>query len=297
MRIITILASLFLVPSHSFGQEQIPRPFASFDLASEQILGDPHDLAIGPDGRLYVADKLNARIAVLNADTLVLIETLADGFLPGVRDVSFGPDGQVALAVSGASMVAVFDNARAIGPTPSLAIRAPNSEGTLFHSSGKIFAMASGVGALALFENSEFVAAVDGHLGAHDVAEGPDGTIWVGDNASRRLVQYAPDLTQLNIVNASKFGFVGPRYLDVTENGFLVVADQESHRILMIDPTGPNGGTLIGVLGDGSPGLGPNKFDDPEGVAVDGTRYFISDSDNNRVVRYSVVLKYSVVLN
>ena len=76
----------------------------------------------------------------------------------------------------------------------------------------------------------------------------------------------------------------------MTEFGYLVVADQDAHRILLIDPEGPDGGTLLGVLGDGIPGLGPDKFDDPEGVAVDGNRYFISDSDNNRIVRYSVVL-------
>ena len=36
--------------------------------------------------------------------------------------------------------------------------------------------------------------------------------------------------------------------------------------------------------------MGPNKFDDPEGVAVDGPHYYISDSDNNRIVRYKVIL-------
>ena len=36
--------------------------------------------------------------------------------------------------------------------------------------------------------------------------------------------------------------------------------------------------------------LGPDKFDDPEGVLVDGGRYYFSDSDNNRIVRYIVVL-------
>ena len=50
------------------------------------------------------------------------------------------------------------------------------------------------------------------------------------------------------------------------------------------------GGSLIGVIGDGIPGEGPGRFDDPEGVAVHDGRYFISDSDNNRVVRYIVVL-------
>ncbi len=271
-------------------QNAAPGPFASFDLASEPILGDPHDLAIGPDGRLYVADKLNSRIAVFDAETLELVESLGEGFLPGVRDVSFGPNGEVALAVSGASAVAIYESLDVLGAPPDIGVSAPNTEGALYHSSGHVFAMASGIGVLAKFDDLKFVGAAEGHFGAHDVAEGPDGSIWVADNGQRRLVRYSPELEQLQIVNAAKFGFRGPRYLDVTDAGHLVVADQESHRILLIDPEGPDGGTLLGVLGDGSPGMGANKFDDPEGVAVDGNRYFISDSDNNRIVRYSVVL-------
>ncbi len=271
-------------------QNAVPGPFASFDLASEPILGDPHDLAIGPDGRLYVADKLNSRIAVLDPETLELLESLGEGFLPGVRDVSFGPNGEVALAVSGASAVAIYESLDVLSEPPDIGFSAPNTEGALYHSSGRIYAMASGIGVLARFEELEFINGVEGHLGAHDVAEAPDGSIWVADNGLRRLVRYSPELVQLQILDAAKFGFAGPRYLDVTDAGFLAVADQESHRILLIDPEGPDGGTLLGVLGDGIPGMGPNKFDDPEGVAVDGNRYFISDSDNNRVVRYSVVL-------
>jgi sugar lactone lactonase YvrE len=129
----------------------------------------------------------------------------------------------------------------------------------------------------------------EGHFGAHDVAEDPDGNIWVADNFSRRLVKYAPDLTRLQILDHEKFGFAGPRYLDIDAFGRLVVADQDAHRILLIDPDGADGGTLLGVIGDGKPGKGPGRFDDPEGVAVKGNRYFFSDSDNNRIVRYTVV--------
>ena len=287
LRLFTLLA-LFAPPAAA--QSLDVGPFASFDLASQPILGDPHDLAIGPDNRLYVADKLNARIAVFDPETLEFIEELGAGLLPAVRDISFGPNGEVALAVSGASAVAIYESLDALRFPPDIGVRAPGTEGALYHSSGRIFAMASGIGALVVFDNLEVINGVDGHLGAHDVAEAGDGSVWVADNRLRRLVRYSQDLERLQVIEADKFGLVGPRYLDVTETGLLVVADQDAHRILLIDPEGPEGGTLLGVLGDGRPGLGPNKFDDPEGVAVSGNRYFISDSDNNRIVRYSVFL-------
>ena len=270
--------------------QEAPGPFASFDLASEAVLADPHDLAIGPDGRLYVADKFGARIAVFDPDTLELIEMLGEGFLPGVHDISFGPDGSVAVAVTGANAVAIYESLDVLKDPPDIGVQAPRTEGALLHSNGDLYAMASGIGVLARFKGLDFIAGVEGHPGAHDVAEAPDGGIWVADNANRRLVKYSPDLDVLQVVNDRKFGFVGPRYLDVTEFGHLVVADQDAHRILLIDPDAPDGGALLGVLGDGQPGMGPGKFDDPEGVAVDGNRYFFSDSDNNRIVRYSVVL-------
>ena len=56
--------------------------------------------------------------------------------------------------------------------------------------------------------------------------------------------------------------------------------------MIMID----NDGALVGIIGNGLPGEGPNRFDDPEGVAIFGSTYFFADSDNNRIVRYSIVL-------
>ena len=47
--------------------------------------------------------------------------------------------------------------------------------------------------------------------------------------------------------------------------------------------------TLMGVIGTGSPGIGPNLFDDPEGVEIQGGQYYFADSDNNRIVKYTVV--------
>ena len=269
--------------------EEAP-PFAAYDGASAPVLNDPHDLAFGPDGRLYVADKFGARIAVFDPETLELVEFLGQGRLPGVHDISFGPGGKVALAVTGLDAVLLYDDPAGIGDPAERIVGAPRTEGALLHSNRRLYAMAGGIGALAAIEGEAIVALAEGHFGAHDVAEDPEGNIWVADNAARRLVKYSPDLTRLQVLDDPKFGFRGPRYLDVTDAGLLAVADQDAHRILLIDPDGPEGGTLVGALGTGEPGLGPNLFDDPEGIAVSGNRFFIADSDNNRIVRYSVVL-------
>jgi streptogramin lyase len=287
-----IFAVLFLIVASlrpAWSQDG-PSAFAAFDLAGPSVLNDPHDLAFGPDGLLYVADKFGHRIAVLDPDTLKLLESHAVGKLPGVHDISFGPDGKIAIAVTGLSSVFVYSSVDTLNLAPSLMLAAPRTEGALYHSNGRIYAMAGGTGHLVAYESGKIVASASGHPGAHDVAEAPDGTIWVADNFNRRLVRYSPALKQLQVVDGPKFGFAGPRYLDVDSFGRLVVADQDAHRIIMINPDGEEGAELVGVLGTGWPGSGPNEFDDPEGVAVRGNEYYFSDSDNNRVVRYSVVI-------
>lgn len=266
------------------------RPFATFDLASDAVLNDPHDVEIGPDGNLYIADKFGDRVVVMDPETLEVLWTFGDGALPGAHDVSFDAQGRAYVSVTGLSQVDIFaisdQDATRVGTIPGVA----RTEGVLAHSNGRVYVMASGTGHLIGFEGENPVVIAQGFFGAHDVAEAPDGTIWLADNAARRLVHLDEDLKILKVLDHSKFGFVGPRYLDIDEFGQLVVADQDAHRVLLIDPAGPDGGTLLGVLGDGIPGIGPGKFDDPEGALVHQGRYFFADSDNNRIVRYSVVL-------
>lgn len=282
MRIILVLlCALCALPAAAQGV------FATFDRASDAILNDPHDLTIGPDGLLYVADKFGGGIVVLDPETLALIRVIDAGRLPGIHDISFGPDGKAYIAVTGASAVAVYGFVEGVLTFETFFGPFPNTEGVLAHSNGRIYVMASGSGQLVALEGTEIVGLATGLYGAHDVAEAPDGSIWVADNAQRRLVRYSSDLAQMQVLDDPAFGFVGPRYLDVDAFGRLVVADQDAHRVLLIEPLT---GELVGVIGDGVPALGPLRFDDPEGAAVRGNTYYFSDSDNNRVVKYVVVV-------
>ena len=286
MRSLIIVAALALPAA----AQDMPGPFASFDIASEPVLADPHDLAFGPDGRLYVADKFGARIAVFDPETLELIEYLGEGYLAGAHDISFGADWRVAVSATGHGAVALYEGIGALDAPPATGVQAPGTEGALLHSNGFLYVTAGGAGLVAKFGRERLLGAVQGFPGAHDLAEAPDGSIWVAHNRARKLVRLSPDLEPLQEIGGAQYRFIGPRYMDITPEGLLVVADQEGHRVLLIDPLDGEDGRLLGVLGDGTPGMGPGKFDDPEGVAVDGARFYISDSDNNRIVRYVTVM-------
>jgi DNA-binding beta-propeller fold protein YncE len=283
IRYILGFLALFFVVTPALAQA----PFASFDIASEAVLADPHDLTIGPDGRLYIANKFGNDIVIMDPDTLEIVGRAGDGQLAGIHDVSFGPDGLLYVAVTGAGAVAVFrlDGDALVFENGISGF--PRTEGALAHSNGRLYVMASGTGQLVAVADAEIVATASGLFGAHDVAEAPDGTIWVADNQNRRLVQFDTELKQLKTLSGGQFGFVGPRYLDIHLDGRLVVADQDAHRVLLIDPISEE---VLGVIGDGSPGIGPGKFDDPEGVAISGNSYFFADSDNNRIVKYVVLM-------
>lgn len=277
------LAVLLALSTSSVAQS----PFASFDRASEPVLNDPHDLTIGPDGRLYVADKFGDRIVVMDPDTLEIIDTFGDGALFGAHDISFGPDGRAFVAATGIDAIVIFKFDDGTAVFDGVLRSFPRTEGALAHSNGQLYVMASGVGQLVAIDDGQIVATALGHFGAHDVAEGPDGSIWVADNAARRIVRYNHNLEQQQVIEGPKYGFAGPRYLAFDDFGRMLVADQDAHRILLIDPVT---GDLLGTVGDGSPGLGPGKLDDPEGVAVHGNSYYFSDSDNDRIVKYVVVM-------
>ena len=68
------------------------------------------------------------------------------------------------------------------------------------------------------------------------------------------------------------------------DGGTLITADKNNHQIKIIGPDG----RLLLVLGTGRPEKGPGKFATPEGVEVKGDTLWISDSGNDRIVKYRI---------
>ena len=69
--------------------------------------------------------------------------------------------------------------------------------------------------------------------------------------------------------------------------GILIAADKYTHSVKFIGADG----RLLHVLGTGRAEKGENRFTTPEGVEVRGDELWLSDSGNDRIVKYRLDIK------
>jgi DNA-binding beta-propeller fold protein YncE len=199
--------------------------------------------------------------------------------------VVFDADGRLLVADTDHSRIAVY---RVEGVSGELvgelrgAIRRP--EGVAVHPDGRVYATGAASGNVVIFDAAQVVAEAGGLAAPHDIVAGPDGTLWVADSNNDRLLQFSRELEVLAERGAQAYRFRGPRYLDFDTAGRLYVADKYSHQIKVLDTDG----SLLLTLGDERAGLGADRFDRPEGVAIRGSDVWFSDTYNDRIVRYRI---------
>lgn len=262
---------------------------ATFVHASQPILSNPHDLKLTPDGRyLFVADVGNDRIAILDPETLTLVGTFGEGHQSGTHDIDFDALGRAYVASTHNNRVIVYalsgTDARRVN---ELTTRMRGPEGVLAHPNGRIYVAGAWSNNVLVFENGVLIDELGGLSAPHDLELSANGSdIWVADAGNDRILLLSEDLAVKRELGREPYGFDGVRYMDLLHDGSLVAADKNNHQIKFIAPDSK----LSLVLGDGSPGRGPGKFKTPEGVAARGTDLWLSDSGNDRVVRYRLKL-------
>ncbi len=263
---------------------------ATFVRAGEAVLGNPHDIELSPDGkRLYVSDVDKNRIAILDSQSLKLIGSFGQDKLSSPHDVDLGADGRLYVADTGNDRIAIFKpdgaGARYVGQVSGKARR---PEGVLVHPNGALIATGAWSGNIVRFADGKPVAQSGGLSGPHDVEVDGSGNIWIADANNDRLIHMSPEFKRLKVLSGPKYGFKGPRYLAIGRDGTLYAADKYTHRLLIIRPSD---GEILGIIGNGKRGKGPGLLATPEGAAVRGDDLWISDSSNNRIVRYRLVRK------
>ncbi len=260
---------------------------AEFLSASDVDLENPHDVKLSPDGKwLFVSDVGNDRVVVLDAESLSLLGHFGADEQDGTHDVDFDAEGRLYVADTHNHRIAIYElqghEGKLVGELAG-GLRKP--EGVLVGRDGRVYATGAGTGNLVVYKDGAVEKETGGLSAPHDLEFAPNGDIWVADAASDRMVRMSPDLQAKTILKGATYDFSGPRYLDIAPDGTLVIADKYSHSVKVI----AENGTLLGVIGDGDSGEGPQKFRTPEGVELRGDTAWIADSGNDRIVKYRII--------
>lgn len=261
----------------------------TFVAASGEFLGNPHDLKLSPDGRyLFVSDVDNDRIAILDPASLALVAEFGADHQDGTHDIDFDAGGRAYVADTHNNRVTVYEidgtRARLVG---EFGERVRGPEGVLAHPNGLIYVAGAWSGNLVAYRDGEPVAELSGLSSPHDLELAEGGDIWLADAGNSRLLLLSPELEIKRELARADYGFDGVRYLDLTAEGLLIAADKNNHVVKFIGADG----RLLRVLGDGRAGKGPNRFKTPEGVELRGEELWLSDSGNDRVVKYRLEVK------
>ena len=252
--------------------------------ASTVEMENPHDLKLSADGNLlFVSDVGYNRILVLDPNTLEYRGEFGGDHQRGTHDIDFDEDGLAYVADTQNNRVTIYEmdgaEGKLIGELNE-GIQGP--EGVLAHPNGRIYVGAAWSGNVVAYENGKIVSELKGLSSPHDVELAPANNIWLSDSGNNRMLLLSPELKILKELSGEPYNFDGVRYQDVLDDGTIIAADKNSHSVKIIGADG----SVQQVLGTGMPAKGPGVFVTPEGIEVLDNILWISDSGNDRIVKY-----------
>ncbi len=264
---------------------------------------EPKDLAIGPDGSIYVADTFNHRIQKLDAEGNVLKVWGSEGEVPGQFKEPWGiavdPDGFVYVADTWNHRVQQFDLdgklVSVIGPDR---VRIGTMPGEFYgprdiavDSGGNIYVTDTGNHRVQVFGiHGELIAWFggkgDGDGFFHEpvgIAIDTDGNLLVADTWNHRVQKLRATgeyVASWPVQGWSGESVLNKPYIAVDSQNNFYVTDPENHRVAKYGADGQPRTAW------GNPGTDAASIRLPTGIVIDDEGYILlADSRNNRIVR------------
>ena len=324
-----VAASLWNYGASPAPEELVADPYEgkNANLVADRIIGSAgsesgqlkrqRDLAIAPDGSIYVADTENHRIQrfdpqgnFLNAWGSFGASTDANNSAPGgvfnePWGIAVGPDGSVYVADTWNNRIQKFDPegtfitswGYGISQTDDpLGFYGPRDVAA--DNTGKVFVTDTGNKRIVVFDSDgNFLTSFGGagfDLGQFDepvgVDVGADGQVYVADTWNQRVQVFIPasDGSYVALESWDIAGWYGQSldnkpFLDEDGKGNIFVADPEANRVLMFNSRGE----FIQFWGDYS--TGPEGFNLVGSVQADGIGgVWVSDTNNNRIMHFTL---------
>jgi sugar lactone lactonase YvrE len=255
--------------------------------ATSSRLNQPRDLAIGPDGSIYLADTFNNRIRRIAANGIITTVTgngsaayNGDGIQATKASLSWPHD--VTVDSNGVLYIADSDHhrIRRVGPDGIITTVAGTGViGSTGDGGSATSARLKNPKTVALYGGGLYTAGLDNKVRRIDLSTGIITTV-----AGSGVAGYAGDGGQASLARLN-----GPQRLEIDSQGNIYVADTLNNVIRRIDAatgvirTVAGVGGVEGLRGDNGPATSA-LLDHPRGLTLegDGTLY-IADSDNHRV--------------
>jgi len=256
---------------------------------SSTNLDNPHDLKLSPDGKyLLVSDVGNNRVVLLDPDSLKKVAEFGADHQAGTHDVDFDAAGRAYVADTHNNRVTIYEMSgtkATLVDEISKGIRGP--EGVLNHPNGTVYIAGAWSNNVVAYRDGKKVFEFNDTSSPHDLELNKDGDIWLADAGNSRMLLLTPELKVKEMLTRKRYDFNGVRYMDLSENGMIIAADKNNHVVKFIAPDR----TLVHVLGNGESGRDKYQLTTPEGVEIRGSTLWISDSGNDRVIKYKFGVK------
>ncbi|MDJ0756986.1 MAG: TIGR03663 family protein [Ardenticatenaceae bacterium] len=285
-------------------------PFEPEFVIGEGALLRPRNMAVAPDGMLYVADSGNHRIAIFDESGNFVSEFGEFGQEAGMLNEPWGiavDETHVYIADTWNHRVQKFTRdgewVSIIGQSGT--VEDGSTGGGLFFGPRDILLMPNnqllvtdtGNHRLQLFDRDGNFVAIAGQIGAQPgefyepvgIAASPDGGIYVADTWNERIQQLVFDETfiplsswEVDAWNTSQ-SIENKPFMVADDQGRIFVTDPERYRVLVFDPFGEYLGRM-GIYSTGYDGFGL-----PNGITVDDEgRLYVVDAGNSRIMRFQV---------
>ena len=266
----------------------------------------PRNVAVSPDGSIFVADTGNHRIQMFSPEGELIRAWGAFGSDPGSFNEPWGlavDDETVYVADTWNHRVQIFDYqgnlVKVIGQSGSPS--AGEEGGGLFFgprdivllNDGNILVTDTGNHRVQIFDPEGNFLSAAGSQGTQPgqfyepvgLGYSPSNTVYVVDTWNGRVQELTSDLFPLNNwqVDAWSGESINNKpYVAVDEEGRLYVSDPEGYRILVFEA----GGQYLGRFGQYA--LDSSGFGLPIGLDLDQDGYvYIADAGNNQILKYA----------